>query len=155
MKGPANPMIKAAKHRIKSRKTRLMVDIYKTAPYCTIEELDKRNGTCWATNSNFPDQELEFQAEDKKEKSPFIHEIAGNEGDVYIDTNGKKVRILSMPNLSTLDDSEGRKLKKRKGSKFIMEKKKKWRKFSALSPNKRKFSKKVRTLIIVIFLDVI
>ncbi|PWA51206.1 hypothetical protein CTI12_AA466760 [Artemisia annua] len=143
MKGVANPMIKAVKHRIKSRKTRLMVDIYKTAPHCTVEELDKRNGTSWATNSNFPDQELEFQAEHIKEKSAFIHEVAGNEGDVYIDTNGKKVRILSMPNLNTLDDSEGRKLKKRrKCSKFIMEKKKNGQKSSTLTPNKRKFSKK-------------
>ncbi|GKD86566.1 hypothetical protein Tco_1357720, partial [Tanacetum coccineum] len=143
MKGAVNPMMKAVKHRIKSKKTRLMVDIYKTAPYCTVEELDKRNGTSWATNSNFPDQELEFQAEDIKEKSAFIHEVAGNEGDVYIDTNGKKVRTLSMPNLSTLDDSEGRKLKKRrKGSKLIMEKKKNGRKFSTLSPNKRKVRKK-------------
>ncbi|PWA84382.1 hypothetical protein CTI12_AA159700 [Artemisia annua] len=144
MKGVANPMIKAVKHRIKSRKTRLMVDIYKTAPYCTVEELDKRNGTSWATNSNFPDQELESQAEHIKEKFAFIHEVAGNEGDVYIDTNGKKVRILSTPNLNTLDDSEGRKLKKRRtGSKFIMEKKKNGQKSLTLSPNKRKFSKKI------------
>ncbi|KAJ6800482.1 uncharacterized protein M6B38_200655 [Iris pallida] len=32
----------------KPRKKRLMVDIYATAPYCTLEELDRRNGTTWA-----------------------------------------------------------------------------------------------------------
>ncbi|GJT34200.1 hypothetical protein Tco_0924619 [Tanacetum coccineum] len=46
---------------------RSMVDIYETAPHCTVEELDKRNGTSWATNSCFPDQEFQFQGEEKEE----------------------------------------------------------------------------------------
>ncbi|KAL3614857.1 hypothetical protein CASFOL_040518 [Castilleja foliolosa] len=83
---------KVIKHRIKPRKTRLMVDIYETAIPCTLEDLDIRNGTNWASNFGFNknnnnDNENHFMsnAEDKKEE----------EGAVYIDSNGTKVRILS------------------------------------------------------------
>ncbi|KVI02392.1 uncharacterized protein LOC112500109 [Cynara cardunculus var. scolymus] len=146
MKWTTNPKI-IVKHRIKPRKTRLMVDIYKTAPCCTVEELDRRNGTSWATNSNFPDQELEFQAEEKKKESRFVPEATGHDGTVYIDTNGTKVRILSMPKVGTIDDHEARKLQKGgKGSKITAEKKKKkaYRqknrdKMFKLSPNSKKF----------------
>ncbi|KAL2548601.1 Small nuclear ribonucleoprotein Sm D3 [Forsythia ovata] len=44
---------RVTKHRIKPRKTRLMVDIYETTSYCTLEELDRRNGTNWALNLAF------------------------------------------------------------------------------------------------------
>ncbi|KAM0018358.1 hypothetical protein Hdeb2414_s0026g00673241 [Helianthus debilis subsp. tardiflorus] len=57
------------KHRIKPRKMRLMADIYKSAAHCTVEELDARNGTCWANNSGFPDHEIEFQGEQEKEEA--------------------------------------------------------------------------------------
>lgn len=146
MKWTTNPKI-IVKHRIKPRKTRLMVDIYKTAPCCTVEELDRRNGTSWATNSNFPDQELDFQPEEKKlEEATFVPEVTGHEGTVYIDTNGTKVRILSMPKVAALDDHEARKLQKGgKGSKIMMEKKKKKafrqknrHKTFKLSPNSKK-----------------
>ncbi|KAJ9536118.1 hypothetical protein OSB04_un000695 [Centaurea solstitialis] len=124
------------KHRIKPRKTRFMVDIYKTAPCCTVEELDRRNGTSWATNSSFPDQELEFQAEETKLEAPtFVPEvITHHEGTVYIDTNGTKVRILSMPEVGAVDDQEARKLQK--GGKG---KKKKAYETFKLNPNSKKF----------------
>ncbi|XP_071730293.1 uncharacterized protein [Rutidosis leptorrhynchoides] len=132
MKPTANQKI-TVKHRIKPRTTRLLVDIYKTAPHCTIEELDRRNGTSWATNSSFPDQELEFQAEKETKEEPkqptFVPEVADRDGAVYIDKNGKKVRILSMPTFKKLDDREARKLHKRgKASKIIAENKKKKKK---------------------------
>ncbi|KAJ0751431.1 hypothetical protein HanLR1_Chr05g0193351 [Helianthus annuus] len=57
------------KHRIKPRKMRLMADVYKSAAHCTVEELDARNGTCWANNSGFPDHEIEFQGEQEKEEA--------------------------------------------------------------------------------------
>lgn len=139
------------KHRIKPRKTRLMVDIYKTAPRCTVEELDRRNGTSWANNSSFPDQEFEVQEEEEEKEKPqepktFIPEVVDHEGTVYIDTNGTKVRILSMPKVGTLDGHEALP-KVGKVSKIVMEKKKKKAyvqkrclKFMKLSPNSKKLS---------------
>uniref|UniRef100_A0A803Q7L6 Hapless 8 n=1 Tax=Cannabis sativa TaxID=3483 RepID=A0A803Q7L6_CANSA len=56
---------KLSRHRIKPRKTKLMVDIYATAIPCTLEDLDRRNGSNWATVvSSFPIQ----QSNDKKKK---------------------------------------------------------------------------------------
>lgn len=88
----------AVKYRVKPRKTRSMVDIYKSAPYCTLEELERRNGRSWATNSRFQIQETEFRPEEKYEKVSSVSaavEDKGHEGEVYIDTDGRKVRILS------------------------------------------------------------
>lgn len=90
---------KLTRYRIKPRKTRMMVDIYATAQYCTLEELDRRNGTNWATISSLPSQETEKNDtpnEGKKQRmSPFHPEDASDVGPVYIDANGTKVRILS------------------------------------------------------------
>ncbi|XAR72364.1 hypothetical protein NMG60_11018977 [Bertholletia excelsa] len=84
------------KHRIKPRKTRLMVDIYATAKPCTLEELDRRNGTSWAITSSFPSQETpECDEVEKQRPSPGTLKDNGDEGAVYIDASGKKVRILS------------------------------------------------------------
>ncbi|XP_059662309.1 uncharacterized protein LOC132308287 [Cornus florida] len=121
---------KMNKHRIKPRKTRLMVDIYATALRCTLEELDKRNGTCWAINSNLPTQETELCArvEKRQRVSPVSCEDTDNEGAVYVDANGKKVRILSEFNKSTVSKagvvSRFRKvLKSGKGSILTIKKK--------------------------------
>ncbi|CAL5405190.1 unnamed protein product [Camellia sinensis] len=85
------------KHRIKPRKTRLMVDIYTTARHCTLEELDKRNGTSWATNSCLPSRETVERSEEEKQRvSPVNSKDKGHERAVYIDSNGTKLRILSM-----------------------------------------------------------
>ncbi|KAL8264225.1 hypothetical protein R6Q59_022355 [Mikania micrantha] len=161
MKWTANLKLKTVNHRIKPRKKRLIADVYKTAPRCTIEELDRRNGTNWATNSSFPDQELEFQAEENKrepQEPAIVPEVADHEGAVYIDKNGKKVRILSiMPKFSNLDDDggdddEARVLKKgRKGSKVVIKKKKKaygqknGKKILKLGPNNKRLSKKAES----------
>ncbi|KAJ0601596.1 hypothetical protein HanIR_Chr03g0130571 [Helianthus annuus] len=156
MKCTADPKIKTVKHKIKPRKTRLMVDICKTARPCTIEQLDKRNGTNWATSSSFPDQELEFQAEEKNEEPQeptYIPEVADHEGAVYIDKNGKKVRILSMPKVSNKNDDEARVLQKgRKGSKVVVKKKNKkvnmqknGKNILKLSPKSKKLSKKTES----------
>ncbi|EYU33753.1 hypothetical protein ABFS82_08G164400 [Erythranthe guttata] len=66
------------KHRMKPRKTKLMVDIYATSLSSTLEDLDRRNGTKW-TSSN-----LDFSA----------HHEEKNDA-VYYDSNGTKLRILS------------------------------------------------------------
>ncbi|KAJ6417532.1 hypothetical protein OIU84_003289 [Salix udensis] len=93
---------KLNRYRIKPRKTRLMVDIYTTAQYCTLEELDRRNGTSWATMSSLPAQETEKSDPPKEGKKPRVLPIhpedAGDVGPVYIDANGTKVRILSQFN---------------------------------------------------------
>ncbi|KAL8237563.1 hypothetical protein R6Q59_018644 [Mikania micrantha] len=124
MKWTDNPKV-IVKHKVKPRKMRLMVDIYKTAPHCTVEELDRRNGTSWATKSNFPAQEIQFHGEEEEKEEPKLTKVnPDNEGDVYIDTNGTKVRILSAPKTGSSDVHKGRKLTKGlKGSKLIMGKK--------------------------------
>ncbi|KAL6553337.1 hypothetical protein OROGR_007179 [Orobanche gracilis] len=89
---------KVIKHRIKPRKTRLMVDIYETALCCTLEDLDRRNGTNWALNlGTFPAQESEVCDKTYNNENSFvINEDKQEDSAVYFDSNiGTKVRILS------------------------------------------------------------
>ncbi|XWS09559.1 hypothetical protein CRYUN_Cryun39dG0000600 [Craigia yunnanensis] len=145
---------KLTRHRIKPRKIRLMSDVYATAKPCTLEELDRRNGTSWATASNIPRQDserLEISDEGKKQRVPPINpEDIGEVGAVYIDPNGTKLRILSkfndVPPVSKVgDDIEPHKsLKGGKGSKFLSTKKKmchapKHNKYLKLAPQSRIF----------------
>lgn len=145
MKWTADP--KVIKHRIKPRKTRLMVDIYLTAQYCTLEDLDRRNGTSWAISSTLPVQETELCIEERVQRVPTAapEETGDQEGAVYIDTDGTKVRILSKFS-ETMDSNVGedpghrKLLKGDKGSKFLIAKKRKKpnvqknQKFLKLSP---------------------
>lgn len=145
---------KPTRHRIKPRKTRLMVDIYTTAQKCTLEELDRRNGTSWATVSRAAQdtEKLEISAEWKRQRVPQVHpEDAGDVGEVYIDANGTKVRILSKSNdapavsKEVVDFRPKNPLKGGKGSKFLSTKKKKRHgrkhfKYLKLGPQSRKFS---------------
>ncbi|XP_042009861.1 uncharacterized protein LOC121758544 [Salvia splendens] len=128
----ANP--KVNKHRIKPRKTRLMVDIYETALRCTLEDLDKRNGTRWASNTGLHPQDPEVSIEEEKMKktcSPLDFEDINCEGGaVYIDSCGTKLRILSKLNhpssKSNVNDSGACKLVKRdKGIQLHLTKRKK------------------------------
>ncbi|KAA8527134.1 hypothetical protein F0562_008637 [Nyssa sinensis] len=122
---------KVIKHRIKPRKTRLMVDIYTTAPQCTLEDLDRRNGTNWATNSSMPTQESGMCSEEKKQGALSVNvEATGDEGAVYIDANGRKLRILSKFNESSASEAvvnhgSCKFLKGGKGSKFLSTNRKK------------------------------
>ncbi|KAJ9173891.1 hypothetical protein P3X46_016983 [Hevea brasiliensis] len=144
---------KLIRHRIKPRKTRLMVDIYMTAPPCTLEELDRRNGTNWATASSLPTQETEKTEttnEGKKQRVSQIHpEDVGDVGPVYIDANGTKLRILSkfsdQPSVSKVGKDVGARkpFKGDKGIKYILKKKKKWlaqkhHKYMKLAPQSKK-----------------
>ncbi|PSS05986.1 Dentin sialoprotein [Actinidia chinensis var. chinensis] len=126
------PDSQVVKHRINPRKTRLVVDIYETAPHCTLEDLDRRNGTNWAMNSRFPTQENVACGEGEKQRvSPVNFKDKGDEGVVYIDANGTKVRILSKFNDASLvpkneaDLGPGKPLKGGRGSKLISTYKKK------------------------------
>jgi len=133
---------KPTRYRIKPRKNRLMVDIYATAQYCTLEDLDRRNGTSWATMSSLPAQETEKSDapnEGKKQRvSPIHPEDAADVGPVYIDADGTKVRILSQfndtPPVEKVSEDIGarredigakKSLKGGKASKYISKKKKK------------------------------
>ncbi|KAK4341970.1 hypothetical protein RND71_037786 [Anisodus tanguticus] len=95
VKWTANPKV-IKQYKIKPRKMRLMVDIYETAKCCTLEDLDRRNGTNWASNPRLYIRETEVPTVEKLEKAPPVSvECTANEGAVYIDANGTKVRILS------------------------------------------------------------
>ncbi|MFS7946484.1 hypothetical protein Hanom_Chr06g00536821 [Helianthus anomalus] len=105
MKWTESPKV-MVKHKVKPRK---MLNIYKTASHCTVEELDRRNGTSWATNSSFPAQECQFQEEEEEPRLTKVNPVVtDNEGDVYIDTNGTKVRVLSVPKTGLSDNHGGR-----------------------------------------------
>jgi hypothetical protein len=129
---------KLSRHRIKPRKTKLMVDIYVTAARCTLEELDRRNGRSWATISSLPTRDSdnsEMPDEGKKQRMSPVHTPdTGDVGAVYIDANGTKLRILSKFNEApsvtheVAEDIGTRKpWKGGKGSKFLPTKKKKRR----------------------------
>lgn len=131
MKWAANREI-VNKHRIKPKKMRLMVDIYKTATRCTVEELDARNGTSWANHSSFPDQEIEFLS--KREK----------------------VRILSIPKADNDASNDGSQKKEQKSGKVFLRKKKYKnqarkhdQKYLKQSPNNKKSSFEVSFLLII------
>lgn len=106
VKWTANP--KVIKHRIKPRKMRLMVDIYLTAKSCTLEDLDRRNGTNWALNPTSSVREIdEVPTVEKLDKPPPVNlECTASEGAVYIDANGTKLRILSKFNDEQLPSSK-------------------------------------------------
>ncbi|XXG80232.1 hypothetical protein AAC387_Pa09g1151 [Persea americana] len=86
-----------AKHRVKPRKKRLMVDIYVTAPNCTLEDLDRRNGTNWANDSKAPMPNGEIGVESKRQRMSQLDVVDDVDDDraVYVDSKGTKLRILS------------------------------------------------------------
>ncbi|KAL9691943.1 hypothetical protein QQ045_012371 [Rhodiola kirilowii] len=87
-----------AKCKVKPRKMRSMVDIYATALECTIEDLDRRNGSSWATDLSMPARDNSLssaQGNRKQITSPTEHDKDDDDGGVYVDANGRKLRILS------------------------------------------------------------
>lgn len=150
MKWSADPRV--IKHRVKPRKMRSMVDIYATAEPCTLEDLDRRNGTNWAMNPTPFDQSGELCVEEREEKMPSggMEDSGHEEGEVYIDTNGKKVRILSKFSEAATVDWSTRAQKGDKRSKLLIEKKQKkpyvlkHQKFLKLAPHGKPCSSKPR-----------
>ncbi|GMH05897.1 hypothetical protein Nepgr_007737 [Nepenthes gracilis] len=88
---------KLAKPRIKPRKMRLMSDIYATAPRCTLQDLQRRNGTKWAVEMNLGVQVTSAASQGKNQmaSSTSIQDVGNDDGAVYVDANGTKMRILS------------------------------------------------------------
>ncbi|XP_064981457.1 uncharacterized protein LOC135622978 [Musa acuminata AAA Group] len=132
---------KVVKPKAKPRKKRLMVDIYTTAPRCTLEDLDKRNGSHWAVELGFAAApSVEVDTETKKPKLVLVGSGEGiKEGAVYVDSNGVKLGILSKLS-STSQSKEELKLQEhdkvvRTGKSFLIGKKKHF---------KAKYSKKMK-----------
>ncbi|KAJ4870090.1 hapless 8 [Raphanus sativus] len=73
-------------------KVKTMDDIYATAKGCTLEDLDKRNGTKWASVLSHTNQVVADKSEvsTKKRKASPV-----GVGPVYIDDKGQKLRILT------------------------------------------------------------
>ncbi|VFQ91721.1 unnamed protein product [Cuscuta campestris] len=118
----------ASKKRMRPRKTRLMTDIYATAQYCTLEDLDRRNGTTLAVRPSFSAPEMDECGDDNNDKSsPVDIEKTCDEGEVYIDANGTKLRVLSKLNDGKATCSK-KFTKGDKGSKFLSTNKKKMKK---------------------------
>lgn len=116
------------KPKVKPRKKRLMVDIYKTALPYTLEDLDRRNGTNWAVELAMSTVNKELCTENRSpEVVPFDRKDDEREGDVYVDSNGIKIRILSKCSDAPLvlrDDLGSRKVAKNETGKGILMSKK-------------------------------
>ncbi|CAA7062604.1 unnamed protein product [Microthlaspi erraticum] len=129
------PMSKPNKPRTKPRlKVKTMVDIYATAKECTIEDLDKRNGTKWAMVSSYSNRVVSDgkpEVSNKEKKKERVLRVRADEDDagigpVYIDDKGQKLRILSEPSREHEEDvsekkscSEGKRFRKRLQGKKI------------------------------------
>ncbi|XP_072977155.1 uncharacterized protein [Typha angustifolia] len=84
------------KLKVKPRKKKLMADIYTTAPRCTLEDLDRRNGTNWASELALAAAITEVRSDNENQKLVPLDSRGGTcEGAVYVDSNGVKLRILS------------------------------------------------------------
>jgi hypothetical protein len=112
------------KPKVKPRKKRLMVDIYKTARLFTLEDLDQRNGTNWAIELATPTTNKEVCTENRSpEVVPFDPRDDEREGDVYVDSNGIKIRILSKSSDASLvlrDEHNSRKVAKNETGKSML-----------------------------------
>ncbi|XP_021740771.1 uncharacterized protein LOC110707051 [Chenopodium quinoa] len=125
---------KLMKPRIKPRKIRLMTDICATAPSCTLEDLDRRNGTNWATNVDFPLEEADVPSE---QISPVVSSkyLVQNvdDGSVYIDSSGRKIRILSK-----LNDTSTSSFSKAREDPRPKKQSRKAKRSKVISPNRKK-----------------
>ncbi|XP_074292984.1 uncharacterized protein LOC141619860 isoform X1 [Silene latifolia] len=82
--------------RIKPRKMRSMVDICATAPQCTLEDLDRRNGSNWAINLDTTSEDTGLRIEGSNHRVSSRYTVNNFDDDsVYIDSSGRKIRILS------------------------------------------------------------
>ncbi|KAF8099856.1 hypothetical protein N665_0236s0018 [Sinapis alba] len=72
-------------------KVKTMVDIYASAKACTLGDLDKRNGTKWASVLSHTKQVVADKSEVSKKRKVSPVGV----GPVYIDDKGQKLRILT------------------------------------------------------------
>ncbi|CAN7006183.1 hypothetical protein IGI04_009887 [Brassica rapa subsp. trilocularis] len=79
-------------------KVKTMVDIYASAKGCTLEDLDRRNGTKWAVISSYSNRVIvcDNNKSDVSNKEKKLDEDGdAGIGPVYIDAKGQKLRIIS------------------------------------------------------------
>lgn len=96
-------------------KKRSMVEIYASSSCCTLEDLDRRNGTTWALDlGSVPAGQILSATEDTLSKTEMKYPVVDDENDgtsaaaaAYIDSNGTKVCILSKLNSSKSLDIAG------------------------------------------------
>uniref|UniRef100_A0A1D1YL37 Dihydroorotate dehydrogenase (Quinone) n=1 Tax=Anthurium amnicola TaxID=1678845 RepID=A0A1D1YL37_9ARAE len=89
---------KFSMHKVQQKKKRSMVEILASAPHCTLEDLDRRNGTNWALDLTLVAwvNEVSSTNENKRSRISPLDTISGeSEGAVYMDSNGTKLQILS------------------------------------------------------------
>ncbi|XP_051134976.1 uncharacterized protein LOC127254118 [Andrographis paniculata] len=86
---------KAVKSNIKPRKIVSMAEIYATAVPCTLEDLDRRNGTNWASNLDILVEDTEVCLEEKNGASSSEKNLVGGGAAVYFDSDGTKLCSLS------------------------------------------------------------
>lgn len=97
----AEPVVETVilKPKVKQRKMKLMVDIYKTALPYTLDDLDRRNGTNWAVELSVPTVNKEVCTKNRSPRVvPSETRDSERDSDVYVDSNGIKIRILSKSN---------------------------------------------------------
>ncbi|KAG6534816.1 uncharacterized protein LOC121990113 [Zingiber officinale] len=115
-------------YKVKPNKKRLMVDIYASSHCCTLEDLDKRNGTNWSSEMaimTMPTNGVDVLT--KRQVSP-IHSEYDRTEPVYVDSHGIKLRILSKLNEQEVSHEKFKLRKQAKESKAS----------EALSINKKK-----------------
>uniref|UniRef100_A0A1D1YVX0 Uncharacterized protein n=1 Tax=Anthurium amnicola TaxID=1678845 RepID=A0A1D1YVX0_9ARAE len=91
-------LVKLSQHKVKLKKKRSMEEIYATALHCTLEDLDRRNGTNWALDltSKAQNNDVSSTTDSKRPRiSPLKATDDEREGAIYIDSNGTKLLILS------------------------------------------------------------
>lgn len=96
----AEPVVETVivKPKVKQRKMQLMVDIYKTALPYTLDDLDRRNGTNWAIDLSVPAVNKVVCTKNRSPRVvPSEAKDSERDSDVYVDSNGIKIRILSKP----------------------------------------------------------
>ncbi|XP_048608265.1 uncharacterized protein LOC111198016 [Brassica napus] len=93
------PVSKPNKPRSKPRlKVKTMVDIYASAKGCTLEDLDRRNGTKWAVISSYSNRVIvcdNNKSEVSNKEKKLDEDGDAGIGPVYIDAKGQKLRIIS------------------------------------------------------------
>uniref|UniRef100_A0A1J3IK31 Hapless 8 n=1 Tax=Noccaea caerulescens TaxID=107243 RepID=A0A1J3IK31_NOCCA len=75
-------------------KVKTMVDIYASAKGCTLEDLDRRNGTNWVSILSCTNRVVAADKSSEVSKKRKVSSPVGV-GPVYIDAKGQKLRILS------------------------------------------------------------
>lgn len=87
---------KPNKARVNKARTKVktMVDIYASAKACTLEDLDRRNGTNWVSILSCTNRVAAADKSSQVSKKRKVSSPVGV-GPVYIDAKGQKLRILS------------------------------------------------------------